>query len=96
MTSKTGRLASAVRSALYLIRRDRTHIGMIIQAECRAALRGADELATVRMPWPVALGMCLEEIEQFHRTAYPTCDGDCPAHRAMAAARTALTFEQPS
>lgn len=38
----------------------------------------------------VALRLCLLEIEQFHNKAYPGCDGGCPAHEAMNAAREAL------
>lgn len=37
-----------------------------------------------------ALRLCLLEIEQFHSRAYPDCDGGCPAHEAMAAARSVL------
>lgn len=40
-----------------------------------------------------ALRLCLAEIEQFHATAYPSCDGGCPAHEAMDAARKALGME---
>lgn len=37
-----------------------------------------------------ALRLCLLEIEQFHSTAYPKCEGGCPAHQAIAEARKAL------
>jgi hypothetical protein len=40
--------------------------------------------------YAAALRLCLREIEQFHSTAYPDCDGGCPAHEAMAAAKAAL------
>jgi hypothetical protein len=38
-----------------------------------------------------ALRLCLAEIEQFHRTAYPDCTGGCPAHEAMDTARRVLS-----
>lgn len=41
-------------------------------------------------PAHAALRLCLAEIEQFHRTAYPKCEGGCPAHEAMNAARAIL------
>lgn len=37
-----------------------------------------------------ALKACIKEIEQFHATAYPDCDGGCPAHEALALAKAAL------
>lgn len=43
-----------------------------------------------------ALRLCLTEIEQFHSHAYPECDGFCPAHEAMGAARKALSISSPS
>lgn len=38
------------------------------------------------------------EIDQFHRSAYPDCDGGCPAHEAIAAIRVAVTkaLERPA
>lgn len=50
--------------------------------------RAAGERAAIR--YVPALEACLKEIEQFHNCAYPKCDGGCPAHAAMALARTAL------
>jgi hypothetical protein len=49
----------------------------------QAAARDADRLRA-------ALRLCLTEIEQFHAHYYPKCDGGCPAHEAMDAARSAL------
>ena len=46
-------------------------------------------------PAHAALRLCLLEIEQFHSAAYPKCDGGCPAHEAMAAARAELARAAP-
>ena len=45
------------------------------------------------MNWKTALRLCLKEIEQFHSTAHPKCEGGCPAHEAMDAAKKALSGE---
>lgn len=34
------------------------------------------------------------EIHEFHRTAYPTCDGGCPAHAALKLIEEALEDEE--
>lgn len=47
-------------------------------------------LAEAKEPALAALRLCLAEIEQFHSTAYPECQGGCPAHEAMTAARAVL------
>lgn len=40
----------------------------------------------------VALELCVKEIWQFHKLAYPDCQGRCPAHAAMDAALVALGY----
>lgn len=55
--------------------------------------KAAEERAANRFRRPLEL--CLKEIEEFHHTAYPKCQGGCPAHEAMAAARTALGIKDP-
>ncbi len=51
------------------------------------------ERARARTRYEPALRLCLQEIEQFHSTAYPKCEGGCPAHQSIAAARKALGME---
>lgn len=52
--------------------------------------------AAIRGEMRAALELCLNEIEQFHSTAYPGCGGGCPAHEAMEAARAALGIPAPT
>lgn len=49
--------------------------------------------SAARAHFEPALRALMLEVEQFHHTAYPDCDGGCPAHAALALARAALGEE---
>ncbi len=51
--------------------------------------KAAKEAAENR--YGAALRLCLAELEQMHAHHYPNCEGGCPAHEAINAARKALS-----